>query len=31
MLAEFIEMIAAALIGGGVLGSLISLFNSWGV
>lgn len=30
-MAEFVPMVAAALAGGVVLGSLISLWNSWGV
>ena len=30
-MAEAVEMFAAAIAGGVVLGSLISLWNSWGV
>jgi hypothetical protein len=30
-MAEFAPMVAAAVAGGFVLGSLISLWNSWGV
>lgn len=30
-MTEAVPMIAAALAGGAVFGSLISLFNSWGV
>lgn len=30
-MAEFVPMISAAVVGGMLLGALISLFNSWGV
>lgn len=29
-MAEFVAMVAVAIVGGCLLGSMISFFNSWG-